>query len=80
MSKAIAISAIAKELELDPKIHAKVLIDMGLDDEFQAIGVMIRVGAMQAYIRFNALYDRCLKKYAVIEYNDRMNELSDGGL
>jgi hypothetical protein len=53
---------------------------MGLDDEFQAIGVMLREDAMQAHFRFNALYDRCLKKYAVIEYNDRMNELNDGGL
>ena len=74
------INAIAEELEKRPEIHAQVLIDMGLDPSFQAIGVMLRVGAMQAGIRFNELYDKCLKKYAIDTYHERMNEFSDGGL
>ena len=81
MSKqAIAISTIAKELESRPEIHKQVLIDVGLDPEYQAVGVMLRVGAMQACIRFNELYDKHLRKYAVDEYHDRMNPLNDGGL
>ena len=76
----IAINIIAKELETHPEIHAQVLIDMGLSEEYQAIGTMLRVGAMQANFRFNELYDKCLRKYSVDEYHDRLYKLNDGGL
>lgn len=75
-----SINAIAKELALCPEMHKKVLIDMGLDDEFQRVGTMIRNKDMQGLLRFNELYDRCLRKYAVGEFNDRRHPFNDAGL
>ena len=74
MDKAdMVIGVIAKELESNADIHNKVLADMALDEEFSAVGSRLRAGYVLAVERFNELYDKHLRKYAIEEYHDRMN-------
>ena len=58
-------------LSINPEIHRKVLIDMGLDDEYQAIGTMIMFDGVMATTRFKELYNKKLRNYAVEEYHLR---------
>ena len=69
-----AIEMIAKELECNPAIHDKVIADMMIDPEFTIVCTMIRHGAAMKDIRFNGLYDKHLRKYAIDEYHDRCND------